>query len=117
MPDVVGTRRGMRPGAAFAKTAHGLLESVSGAGIDIELAPAGGLPDRNVDVDARALVTGIGQGGQAARSGAAECRKGVDAGSGDVRRDLLYGGYTPVSGHGSRPRVCPMSPGCPNLIL
>jgi hypothetical protein len=39
-------------------------QGVAGAGVDIEVLPAGGLLDRDVDPDAGTVVAGVGQGGQ-----------------------------------------------------
>jgi hypothetical protein len=50
---------------AFAQAAQGAEQRVAGAGIDIEVPPAGGLLDRDADADARAVVAGVGEGGQA----------------------------------------------------
>ena len=41
------------------------LDGVAGAGIDVEFPAASGLFDRNQDADARAVISGVGQGGQA----------------------------------------------------
>ena len=57
---------------AFAQAAQRSLERVAGAGIDIEFAPACGLLHRDMDPDARALIAGVGQGGQTAGSGLVE---------------------------------------------
>jgi len=56
---------------AFTEAAQGPLDRVAGAGIDVEFLPAGGLFDGNQDADARALISGAGQGGQAAGGGVA----------------------------------------------
>ena len=50
---------------AFAQAAQGAEQRVAGAGIDIEVPPAGGLLDRDAEADARAVVAGVGEGGQA----------------------------------------------------
>ena len=49
---------------AFAQAAQRALESVAGAGIDIEFAPVCGLFDGDVDAYSGAVVAGVGQGGQ-----------------------------------------------------
>jgi len=69
---------------ASAQAAQRTLDSVAGAGVDIELLAAGGLFDWNQDADACALVAGVGQGGQACCRRLLESGKGVGAGGGDV---------------------------------
>ena len=56
---------------AFAQAAQRAEQRVAGAGIDIELLPAGWLLDRDVN-DRGAVVTGVSQGGQPGRGGRAE---------------------------------------------
>ena len=54
-------------------------------GIDVEVLPAGGLLDRDVDADARAVVAEVGEGGQVSRDcSPVQGGQGVDAGGGDV---------------------------------
>ena len=56
-------------------------QGLAGAGINIEFPPAGGLFDRDMDADAGAVVTGVGEGGQIGRGGGvAERGQGVAAG-------------------------------------
>ena len=52
---------------ALAPAAKGTLDGVAGAGADVEFPAAGRLFHRNVNADARALISRIGQGGQAVR--------------------------------------------------
>jgi len=52
--------------AAFARAAQRALDGVAGAVADVEFPPAGRLFDRNVHADARAVISQVGQGGQAA---------------------------------------------------
>src|SRR5580704_15841100 len=49
---------------AFAQAAQGAQQRVASTGIDIEVMPVRGLPDRDVHADANAVVSRIGQGGQ-----------------------------------------------------
>ena len=44
--------------------AHGAEQRVASTGIDIEVTPVRGLPDRDVHAGASAVVSRIGQGGQ-----------------------------------------------------
>jgi hypothetical protein len=57
---------------AFARAAQGAEQRVASAGIDIEVTPVRGLPDRDVHGDASAVVSRIGQGGRPVA--AARCR-------------------------------------------
>ena len=68
----------------FPEAAQGALDGVAGAGIDIEFLTARGLSDGDQDADARAVVAGIGEGGQLRRGGPVERGQGVDAGGGEV---------------------------------
>ena len=65
--------------AAFAQGAEGALDGVAGAGVDIEFAPACRLSGREVNADAGALISRVGQGGQAASGGVVEGGQGVGA--------------------------------------
>ena len=47
--------------SAFAEAAQGPEHGVAGAGADIEVPPVGGLLDRDVNADARAVVAGVGE--------------------------------------------------------
>src|SRR5260370_7919307 len=79
---------------AFAQAAKRPLEGVAGAGIDIEVAPIGGLFDGHVDAYSSAVVAGVGQGGQSGGGGVVEGGQGVGAGGGEVvhRAGLHIGG-------------------------
>jgi hypothetical protein len=46
---------------SFAQAAQRALDGVAGAGIDIEVPPARGLFDRDMDADSGAVVTGVGR--------------------------------------------------------
>jgi hypothetical protein len=70
--------------AAFAQAAQRPLESVEGAGIDVEVAAAGRLAHQDVDADTGSFVSRVGQGGQARCGGRVERREHVGAGGGDV---------------------------------
>ena len=50
--------------SAFAQAAQGAEQRVASTGIDIEVTPVRGLPDRDVHAGASAVVSRIGQGGQ-----------------------------------------------------
>jgi hypothetical protein len=77
--------------SSFPQAAHGALDRVAGAGIDIQFPAASGLPDGDQDADARAYKTGVGQGRQACGGGLVERRQGVRAGGCDlVHRAGLY---------------------------
>jgi hypothetical protein len=54
---------------AFAPAAQGAEQRVASTGIDIEVTPVRGLPDRDVHADASAVVSRIGQGGQPLNGG------------------------------------------------
>ncbi len=69
---------------SFPEAAQGTLESVVGAGIDVKFPAARRLLDGNQDADARALIAGVGKGGQAGRGGRVERGQGMGAGGGDV---------------------------------
>src|SRR2546429_7701990 len=68
---------------SFPEAAQGTLESVAGAGIDVKFPAARRLLDGNQDADARALIAGVGKGGQAGRGGRVERGQGMGAGCGD----------------------------------
>src|SRR5215469_18573661 len=70
--------------SALAQAAQGTEQRIAGAGIDVQLAPAGGLPDRDMDADARAVVSGVGQGGEPGRGGLVQGGQGVDPGGGEI---------------------------------
>src|SRR5271154_2099023 len=57
---------------SFSQAAQGTLDGVAGLGIDIKLSAAGWLFDGNQDPDPRAVVAGVGQGGQASGGGPVE---------------------------------------------
>ena len=69
---------------SFPEAAQGTLESVAGAGIDVKFPAARRLLDGNQDADARALIAGVGKGGQAGRGSRVERGQGMGAGGGDV---------------------------------
>jgi hypothetical protein len=88
---------------SFPEAAQGTLEGVAGAGIDVKFPAARRLLDGHQDADARALMAGVGNGGQAGRGGRAGRGQGMGAGGGDVvhrarfrLRDPQRG---PVRGH------------------
>jgi hypothetical protein len=56
----------------FAQAAQGAEQRVASTGIEIEVTPVRGLPDRDVHADASAVVSQIGQGRQPVA--AARCR-------------------------------------------
>jgi len=62
---------------SFSQAAQGTLDGVPGTGIDIKLLAAGCLFDGNQDRDARAVVAGVGQGGQGSSGGPVEGGQGV----------------------------------------
>src|SRR5213078_132907 len=64
---------------AFAQAAQGPLDGVAGAGIDIQFPAAWGLFDRNQDAGARAVISGVGQGGQPSRGSGIQRREGMGA--------------------------------------
>src|SRR5712691_7637151 len=70
--------------AAFAQAAQGTLDGVAGAGIDVQFPAVWGLPDGNQDAGARALISGVGQGGQPGRGGGIQRREGMGAGGGEI---------------------------------
>ena len=53
-----GPALGEQGESSFAQAAQGAEERVAGAGIDVQLAPVGGLPDRDVGADARTVISG-----------------------------------------------------------
>jgi hypothetical protein len=66
--------------SAFAQAAQGAEQRVASTGIDIEVTPVRGLPDRDVHADASAVVSRIGQGGQCRSGGPVQVtlkRRGV----------------------------------------
>jgi len=65
---------------SFPEAAQGALEGVAGTGIDVRFPAAGWLPGGNHDADARALIAGVGQGGQAHGGRRAERRQGMERG-------------------------------------
>src|SRR5439155_15022695 len=70
--------------AAFALAAQRPLDGVAGASADVEFPAAGRLFHRNVHADARAVISQVGQGGQAGGGGVVEGGQGVDTGGGEV---------------------------------
>src|SRR5215471_16980561 len=69
--------------SAFAQAAQRAEQRVAGPGIDVEFLSAGWLLDRDVDADAGAFISGVGQGGQSRCRGTVERGQGVDTGGGD----------------------------------
>src|SRR3974390_139742 len=69
---------------AFAQAARRALEGVTGAGVDIQFAPIGGLFDGHQDADSGAVVAGVCEGGQSSGGGAVEGGQGMGAGGGQV---------------------------------
>src|SRR5437764_13440140 len=65
---------------SFPQAAQGTLEGIAGTGIDVKFAAARWLPDGNQDSDARAVITGVGQGGQAGGGSLVERGQGMCAG-------------------------------------
>src|SRR5215468_3648810 len=80
---------------AFAEAAQGALDGVAGAGVDIEVPPAGGLFDRDMDADAGAVVAGVGESGQTSCGGGVERGESVQAGGGEVVYRAGFGGRDP----------------------